>query len=564
MLKELRIKDFAIVDSLDLSFSNSLNILTGETGAGKSIIIDAVDLSLGGKASPEHIRSGSDEAVIEALFDLPDKSPARARLSDMGILKGDEREIVVRRLISRSGRGKIFVNGGMLNLSTLKELMDGIVDIHGQHEHQSLLNRNRHIDLLDAYGRLEDKRVGFGKDFLRIKDLNDELLGLEKDEAERIKRVGFINFMIDEITGGGLKAGEEEELLRDKKILSSSEKLARLSDSVLQDLYESGDPLFTRLQAIKSSLREMKEVDPAIDDIERIWDEVIIQAKEAAMLVRGYGGRIDHDPARLEQINERLDLIGRLKKKYGSTIDEILDDLSKKRIELGELNSREEKIGKIREDIEEATRKAYDLARVLSEGRRNAANRLEGVIEKELSSLKMERTRFIVDTAQREELDSRGIDRIEFLISPNPGEEPKPLSSVASGGELSRIMLALKSALAGVDDVPTLIFDEIDAGIGGGVAEMVGKRLYDLSKGHQVFCITHLPQIALFAESHYYVEKVEDGGRTVTRVSRLSEKERISEIARMLGGVEITKATIRHAEELIMLRKSGKTTSFPD
>ncbi|MEK7279154.1 MAG: DNA repair protein RecN, partial [Nitrospirota bacterium] len=536
MLKELRIKDFAIVDSLDLSFSNNLNILTGETGAGKSIIIDAVDLSLGGKASPEHIRSGSDEAVIEALFDLPDESPARARLSDMGILKGDETEIVVRRLISRSGRGKVFVNGGMLNLSTLKELMDGIVDIHGQHEHQSLLNRNRHIDLLDAYGRLEDKRVEFGKDFLRIKDLNDELSGLEKDEAERIKRVGFINFMIDEITGGGLKADEEEELLRDKKILSNSERLARLSDSVLQDLYESGDPLFTRLQAIKSSLREMKEADPAIDDIERIWDEVIIQAKEAAMLIRGYGSRIDHDPARLEQINERLDLIGRLKKKYGSTIEEILDDLSRKRIELDELNSREEKIGKIREDIEEATRKAYDLANVLSKGRRNAANRLEGVIEKELSSLKMERTRFIVDRVQREELDSRGIDRIEFLISPNPGEEPKPLSSVASGGELSRIMLALKSALAGVDDVPTLIFDEIDAGIGGGVAEMVGKRLYDLSKGHQVFCITHLPQIASFAQSHYYVEKVEDGGRTVTRVSRLSEKERISEIARMLGG----------------------------
>lgn len=563
MLRELRIQDFAIVDRLEITFSNHLNILTGETGAGKSIIVDAVDLSLGGKASPEHIRSGSDEAVIEASFELPDESPALLRLSEMGILKGGEREIVIRRLISRSGRSKVYVSGSILNLSTLKDLMDGIVDIHGQHEHQSILNKNRHVDLLDAYGRLLDKRDAFKRFFTGIEQLKKELSRLEENEKERIKRIEFINFMIDEIAAADLKVGEEEELLKEKKILSNSERLTGLSDSIMQEIYESGEPLFTRLQAIKSRLKEIREIDPAIDETEKMWDEVIVQAKEVALSVRGYSSRIDHDQKRLEQVTERLDLIGKLKKKYGATIEEILDNLSKKETEKDELNSYEERAGKIRLELEETTKKAYDLARGLSEERRHQARRLKTAIEKELSNLKMEGTRFIVEINDHGDLNSKGIDSTEFLISPNPGEEPKPLSSIASGGELSRIMLALKSALAGVDDVPTLIFDEIDSGIGGGVAEKVGRRLYGLSKDRQVFCITHLPQIASFATSHYYVEKIEESERTITRIRRLSEKERILEIARMLGGVEITKATIRHAEELLDLRKADISSSPP-
>lgn len=558
MLRGLRIKDFAIVDKLDVTFSDHLNILTGETGAGKSIIIDAVDLSLGGKTSPEYIRSGADEAIIEALFELPDESPALSRLTEMGLLRGDEREIVVRRLISRSGRSRVFVNGSMLSLSVLKDLMDGMVDIHGQHEHQSILNDNRHVDLLDAYGGILDRREDFRGPFLRIEQIKKELSRLEGNEKERRKRIEFINFMIDEIIGADLKAGEEEELLRKKKIISNSERLVRLSENILHELYESGEPLIAKLSAIKSGLKEMKEIDPSIDELERMWDEAIAQAKETALLLRNYNNRIDHDPKRLEEVNERLDLIGRLKKKYGSDVEEILGSLSEKRIELDDLNSNEEKVGRVRLELVETTKKAYDLARGLSEERRRSARRLEAIIEKELSNLKMERTRFIVDINERGELGSKGIDRVDFLISPNPGEEPKPLAGIASGGELSRIMLALKSALAKVDDVPTLIFDEIDSGIGGGVAEMVGRRLYDLSKEHQVFCITHLPQIASFATSHYYVEKIEEAGRTITKIKRLSEKnERIFEIARMLGGIEITEATIRHAEELLNLGRSG-------
>lgn len=553
MLRELSIKNFAIIDNLNVSFSPGLNVLTGETGAGKSILVDAIELILGARASFDLIRKGARESIIETAFEI--KNRDIPRLKDIGI---DEEEIIIRRIINQSGKSRVYINEHPVNISTLSEIGEALLDIHGQHEHQSLLSQDRQMDLLDSFGGLKKESSEVQGLFYRLKALRDEMRGLESGERERAQREDLLRFQKREIEGARLRVGEDLDLERQKNILSNAERLASLSSDAYSRLYSSERSILETLSIILNSIKEISQMDPSLSSgLERL-ENSILQLEDLAHILRDYKERIEFDPKRLEEIEERLDLIMRLRRKYGSTVEEILEFYDKVNKELDRVEGRTERIEEIKGEIEGVLEELTSKAKRLSEERATVSKEIEKKIAEELFYLGMKDLSFLVrltkghgeDTLDGYRIYPNGIDRVEFLIS-NPGEEPRPLAKIASGGELSRVMLSLKTILAGVDDNPTLIFDEVDAGIGGKTADAVGRRLKLISKDRQVLCITHLPQIASLAGRHLLVEKEVRGGRTVAKVKSLDEKERVKEIARMLGGKTITDITLQHAEEMM-------------
>ncbi|MBI5181236.1 MAG: DNA repair protein RecN [Nitrospirae bacterium] len=563
MLQELRIQNLAIIDKLEIDFSNGLNVMTGETGAGKSIIVDALELALGGRASAELIRTGADEAVVEAGFDIEGNKAIADLMSGFGI-DIDDSMIIIRRIVSRSGKNRIYINNSLTNLSTLSSIGDELVDIHGQHEHQSLLKTDKHIDMLDAFGSaagsaLYELRKGVEAHYIKLKALKERLSELENREKDRIKEEEFLRYQIREIEEASLKPKDDEDLLSKKSVASNAEKLASFSNTAYEWLYEGDAAVMKELSKILTAIKEIDKLDNRAEETAKLCETAIFQLEEVADFLRGYSEKIEFDADEFARIDDRLDLINRLKKKYGNAIEDILLSLEEAKKRLQAMEKLDEDIGNIKADIDKEGRDASILAIELSKKREKVAKDIEKKVEAELSDLNMKKTRFIVkmwkdsgsDTVDGFSLTSKGIDKIEFLISPNLGEEPKSLSKIASGGELSRIMLALKAILADADSVPTLVFDEVDAGIGGGVAETVGERLKRIAKGHQVFCITHLPQIAGYADNHYFVEKKAEGSRTITKVVKLKEDGRVKELARMLGGKRITETTLKHAEEML-------------
>lgn len=577
MLQELRIQNLAIIDKLEIGFTEGFNVLTGETGAGKSIIIDALELVLGGRASSELIRTGVDEAVVEAAFDIGDNKKLLDLIDSLGIgiAKGDN--LIIKRIISRTGKNRIHINNSLTNLSTLTTIGDELIDIHGQHEHQSLLKTDKHIDMLDAFGNTVDGggilklRKEVGACYSNLKALEVRLSELENKERDRARQEEFLRYQIREIEEASLKPKEDEGLSAEKAVASNAERLSTLSNNAYGRLYEGDSPVLSELTKILASLNDINKIDSRMDEPLRLCQSAINQLNEVAKSMRDYAQRIEFDPERLTGIEDRLDLINRLKKKYGITIDEILLYLEKAKGELQTIEGLEEEMDGLKAEIEKVKKDVSHLSMELSKKREKAARDIEKKVEAELSELNMKKTRFVArmwkeagnDTIDGFALTARGIDRVEFLIAPNVGEEPKPLTKIVSGGELSRIMLALKAILAEADDVPTLVFDEVDAGIGGGVAEVVGERLKTIAKGHQVFCITHLPQIAGYAESHYFVEKAIKADRTLTKAARLNESDRVKEIARMLGGKQVTETTLKHAEEMLgkcKTRHDGETS----
>jgi len=561
MLKELNIKNFAIIDQLRVEFTAGLNVFTGETGAGKSIVVDALNLALGERASADLIRTGCQEAVVEAAFELNGLATKEVKdlLGEQGIEMETGEDLIIRRVLATSGKNKVYINGSLANLATLSTLGATLADIHGQHEHQSLLSLERQMEMLDSFGSLDTLRETLFQAYRRLQDIRKELAGLEAGERDRAQREDMLRFQKNEIEASQLKSGEDEALASEQKVLANSEKIAGLSRAADESLYSSDHAVLTELKKAVTNLREIAAIDSRLAPVLELCEAGRAQIEEAAREVSAYAEKVEFDPDRLEQIGDRLDLIQKLKKKYGGSIDEVIAFGVRAAAELERMERSTEEIARLQKEVQTIKSGLTSQAQELTKKRGSAARELEKKVEAELTHLGMKKTVFTVkitqepgdDTLDGHKLGPRGADRVEFLISPNPGEEPKPLAKTASGGELSRIMLALKTILVEGDPIPTLVFDEVDAGIGGAVAEEVGKKLKRVAAKRQVFCITHLPQIASMAASHYGVSKSVKKDRTSTEVKLLDKQERVDEIARMLGGKTITEATIKHAEEMI-------------
>ncbi len=554
MLAELRIVNFALIEQLHIRFQPGFTVLTGETGAGKSLLIDAIGLLVGGRASTEQIRSGEDEAQLEACFHLPATHPLFQHLRSQDIIGPKDNELILRRILSRSGRHRVYINGSLCPLRVLEDLGGTLVDIHGQHEQQSLLTGANQLDAVDGFGTILPLRARYEDAYRDWSDLSAQIEAMHQAAAGRDRLEEMLRFQAQEIDQAGLKDGEEEALHSERQRLVHAHRLRELAEEAYAQMQADEEGVLVRLGRVSRHLAELKQTDPAMQACEQQAQEALIQLKDLSTRLREYADQLEANPDRQEQLEDRLDLIQRLKKKYGGSIDAVLATAARARAELEGMETHESRVSELISKRDAAFQLLSDLAKQLTRKRREAAKRLRGLVAAELEALKMEQSALEIEVLSADGPDvfgPTGRDRVEFLLSGNVGEPPKPLSRIASGGELSRIMLALKTVLAETDHVPVLVFDEIDTGVGGAVAAAMGTRLRKLGGFHQVFCITHLPQVASQAQHHLLVEKGQDGKRTMTSVRSLSGIGREEEIARMLGGTAITKKVRETAAELI-------------
>jgi len=569
MLQELEIRDYALIDKLRINFSPGLNILTGETGAGKSIIIGAMGMMLGERTPSDVIRTGADSASVRGTFEVLDDSPVNKMLDEGNFENEEDANILIlSREISMSGRSRCRINEHSALFSTLRDIGNGLIDIHGQHEHQTLFRQEEHLNILDNFGGLRPIRQKVSDLYYHIQRLQEEYGNLVRDRDEKMRQKDLLEFQLDELKAAKLEADEEEKLLRERQILNNSELIFESAGSIYDRLYNSDDPTLPAaidvLKSIKADMVKLHQIDSQLGETLSRFENTIYELEDIANQMLDYRDKAEFDPQKLGDVESRLDILYRLKRKYNvNSIEELINYKNKVSKELEDLSLSSTRIDEIQNEIKLAVDEAKAVALQLSEKRIYHAKKLKSLVEKELHGLGMERTVFEVQVRQNEEngiiehngkklkLSPDGIDIIEFLISPNVGEELRPLTKIASGGEISRIMLAIKTVLARSDEVPVIIFDEIDTGIGGRIAEIVGKKLKELSNSRQVICITHLPQIASMSDSHFRVEKTVKGERTVVQVTSLDEGERVKEIARMLAGEKITDVTIAHAKEMI-------------
>jgi DNA repair protein RecN (Recombination protein N) len=548
MLRELQITNLAIIDKLHVEFHGGLNILTGETGAGKSIIIDAVNLILGGRASADLIRSGAEEASVEGIFDLAGHPSSLSRLAELGI--DCDGELLVRRVVSRSGKNRVFIGGGLATTSVLSEVCRTLINIYGQHESQTLLKTEHHLRLLDGFAGSLQLRQVFSARFEEFQKAQAELAALEQGEREAARRLDLLSFQSEEIAQAKLYPGEEAELAEERLRLAHGEKLLVLSQQAFDDLYGGDQALLGGLRRTISGIAEAGGIDRALAPVAEALEAAYAQLEDASLTLRDYAAGVEADPKRLEQLDDRLDLINRLQRKYGENVEEILAYAAGIDAELAALTGREQTKNALSAQIALLHEELAQLGAKLSKARREGAAALKKGMERELSELAMTHAVFETAFDTTPEPKACGFERAEFLFSPNPGEPPKPLAKIASGGELSRLMLALKQ-LHPESEVPTLIFDEVDSGIGGATSALVGVKLKRVAAAQQVLAITHLPQVAAFADLHLKVEKSVNLGRTATCVERLEGEERVAEVARMLSGARVTEKTLDHARELI-------------
>ncbi len=561
MLVQLNITNFAIIKHLEIGLRPGLNTISGETGAGKSIIINAMNLILGGRASADLIRTGCKEATVEALFSFPENETLKGMLSEFGL--HFDGELLIKRSISREGRNKILIGGALATVQMLSRLGANLVSISGQHEHQLLLRPENHLYLLDDFGGLSPQRSVLAERYARYQSLEEKITQLEKEIKEIEERQDLTRFQMQEIEGAQISPGEDEDLAQEKKVLQHAEELLEVVSEGYQTLYESNNSLVSAISQYTRRLDKGAQIDPGLSPIRDALAEIAVKLEDISFSLRDLQKGIQMDPQRLEAVGERLELLKRLKRKYGPTLEDVLrfrDRLATAMDDLDERRGNLDQLVKERQDLENDL---IDTARALSAKRKKWAGVLESEVEKELRNLQMEQTRFQVrffetpeekgeagkDTIKDLRVD--GFDRPEFMISPNVGEELRPLAKIASGGELSRIMLALKSILAKSASVETIIFDEVDSGISGATAEVIGEKLLSLARYHQILCITHLPQIASQGQSHFLVKKEVVESRTQTTISELDPESRVKEIARLLGGREITPRALAHAREML-------------
>lgn len=557
MLCELNIRNFVIIDHLSLSFASGLNVLTGETGAGKSIIIDAIDLLLGGKARTDLIRTGEDEAVIEALFDLAAAATLQNELADAGFDNGTD--LLVRRVLSLSGKNRIYVNGSLATAAQLQQWLPQIVAIYGQHEQFSLARVESHIQLLDSYAGIQSGLGTYRQIYERIRKMREELARLDRAEQERQQRLDLLEYQQKELVTADVRPGEDLQLTAERTLLQHAEKLATIAGNGYEDLYAKEGAICETLAYLAGQLREGATIDPLLSPLAEAVQGAFYALEDSATQLRDYAAQIAYDPVRMEEIDARLDLISRLKRKYGREIGEILAHQSAITAEITELSDLDATRSALEQQLRADESVLLDLGNSLTQARSTAAVRLQCGIEDELRDLAMPKARFTVAISPLSVPGPYGCERIEFLLQANPGEAARPLARVASGGELSRLMLAIQRTAPAGAEVSTLIFDEVDAGIGGAAATAVGEKLRAVARDRQVLCITHLPQVAAYAHQHYQVGKEETGdARTITTVRHLLFEEQVGEVARMLGGSKITESTLAHARELIHL--SAKDT----
>jgi DNA repair protein RecN (Recombination protein N) len=577
LLVELNIKNFAIIDDLNLRFSPGFNVLTGETGAGKSIIIDAVSTLLGGRAESEYIRAGTEESRVEGIFHLDEAMQAAIlSLLEEDELEGEDDEtLILAREIRRSGRNICRVNGRAVTLGTLERIAQGLVDIHGQSEHLSLLRVREHVNLLDRYANLWPLRSQVADKVSALRQVQRELKELLRDERELARRADLLEYQAQEIAAARLEVGEEEELGAERNRLANAERLTELTDEAYRALGEGEEgqaSAIDLLDLVVRNLSSVEKMDPSLAERRQVAEEISYQLEDLVQSLRAYCDQIEFDPVRLRQVEERLDLIYSLKRKYGDSIEEVLAFGQAAQRELEAITHSEERVEELQVEEDRLLHEVGDLAAQLSAQRREAGDRLSAAIEAELADLNMERACFGVSIEQSEDadgawvgdkgyaFDSTGIDRVEFLIAPNVGEPLKPMVKIASGGETSRLMLALKAILSAADETPTLIFDEIDQGIGGRAGGVVGYKLWKLSPKHQVLCVTHLPQLAGYGDTHYKVGKRVVGERTVASVQKLEMDGQLEELAQMLGTV--TEVTRHSAQEILEeVRKNKERTN---
>lgn len=572
MLTELSIRNLAVIEHVHIRFKAGFHVLTGETGAGKSIIIDALTLIVGGRGSSELVRYGADKAEIEAMFELPSSHPVWHTLTELGISADASEHLLIRREITATGKSSSRINGQLVNLTMLRKTGEWLVNIHGQHEHQSLLNVDEHIDSLDLFGDSEVEAVkkNYQASYDQYIKLQKELRELQETSKQALQMLDLYRFQIDEISSAKLKMGEDETLIEEKRKLANAEKLFQSSSEAYDFLYATNRGLDAAGKAV-SRLQDIVQLDPTkLSPLLEQAQSAYYQMEDAAYQLRDYRDGIEFNPSRLDFIEQRLDMITSLRRKYGENIKEILVYLDKIKSEVDTIENKDEHIRKLEDKLAAEEKQLGVAALDLSNLRKGIAEQLAGQIEHELRDLQMERTQFRVQVEQT--LDERGIlvegnkvrysrqgiDQIEFLMAPNPGEPLRGLSKIASGGELSRIMLAMKTIFARIDQIPVLVFDEVDTGVSGRAAQAIAEKMSTLSTNCQVFSITHLPQVASFADVHFYIRKEVDQERTFTRVQDMPDSGRIEELARMLGGVEVTETTLHHAGEMLAMARNKK------
>lgn len=564
MLRELSIRNLAVIEQVSMKFHEGFHVLTGETGAGKSILIDALSLVVGGRGASDMVRYGCDKAEIEAMFELPHTHPVWHILQKFGIQASPDEGLVVRRELSSQGKSISRVNGHIVTLSMLREAGECLVNIHGQHEHQSLLRTEKHLEWLDSYAgekaltTLESYRLVYRK----YEKVRAELRDLEDSSRQNMQMLDLYRFQIEEIAAAQLKPGEDEALGEERQKLMSAVK-RRDSAAEAYTLLNGGKGLDAISKAV-GKVTDIRDFDPQIIDplLEQL-QSAFYQLEDAVFQLRDYRDGVESDPERLTFIDDRLDLIHSLKRKYGESIPDIIAYLSSIQSEADKIENRDEHLARLRQEMDKLLVACTDLGLQLSSLRQKAGDKLAAAIESELRQLQMERTTFRVQLEQhrngdRYKLSANGIDDAAFMIAPNPGEPLKPLNKIASGGEMSRIMLALKTIFASIDEVPVLVFDEVDTGVSGRAAQAIAEKMAMLSAQCQIFSITHLPQVACMAEHHYEIKKKIVAERTSTMVLELSSGSRIEELARMLGGVEVTDKTRHHAQEMLDLAYKQK------
>lgn len=561
MLKSLSIWNFALIEHVEIGFHDGLNILTGETGAGKSILIDALGAALGRRLSADLIRRGCDWLRVEAVFDIAGRDDVRALLEEKGLVdEGDE--LVVSRKLSQSGRGAIRVNDCQVTLSALKALGELLVDVHGQHENQALMRPASQMALVDGFdAKIEPALEAYRTDYRAWRAVRDKIARVEADSMENARRVDMLKWQIEEISVAKLVIGEDEKLEAEIQVLSHAEKISdllRRSYELLEGSGKCGVGAIAALGEIKRNLEGVLRYDEKLESALQMATEALCQIEECGYQIRDYGEALNFSPARLDKLQSRMDVIYKLRKKYGSTVEEVLEHCKKAQQELEEIENYDQTIKQLREEQAALEAQTAQSAAALTAARQKAARALAGQVQKHLVSLGMPSAALRIEIKPRASWGESGADEVEMLFSANLGEEPKPLAKVASGGELSRIALAVKVVAAARERVRSMIFDEIDTGIGGKTAQMVAERIALVAAQKQVLCITHLPQIACMADAHLYIDKEAADGKTVTRVRALTESERLSELARMTSG-DITAASVEHAQEMVRLAAAKKS-----
>lgn len=556
MLNQLSVRNVAVIDKLDINLHDGVSVLTGETGAGKSIIIDSINMILGDRANKELVRYGTDKAVVQAVFDAPKSVINILEENDIDV---EDETVIITRQVTKEGKSAARINGMVVTLNILREISDRLINIHGQHDNQALLTPIRHITFLDAYADNEEY-INRYKDILSKKrEIEKKISSLEMDEQEKMQRIDLLEYQVKEIKKASLEKGEEDDLREQRDIYTNAEQITKSVNEAYMNLYE-GDEIQSAYDGISIAVNEISQISDLNPQLKSIYDtlnEIMYSLEDTAHEIKEFGETVEFDEQTLNEIEERLDLISRLKRKYGNSIEEILEYLKEAESELNDIKLSDERTNELKEELKNITKELKEKGNVLTQRRENAAKVLEENIEKSLHELNMEKSKFKVSIENDGTFYDNGMDKVEFLISTNPGEPLKPLVKIASGGELSRVMLAIKSILADSDGVDTMIFDEIDTGVSGKAAMSIAKKLAVIAKNKQVICITHLPQLTAMADNHYLIQKNTDGELASTTLKELDEEGRELELARIIDGGEVTELALSHAKQMLENAKNN-------